>query len=260
MTRLRWVVLVLAVLVAGGSVSFQPAQTFEFVTSTGTPAGPVYVAYSYLGSRPNFVHPVTYEARPLALRRGDEAGRVAFERSVIMHRPFPLETHPALWTDMVYAPSLHNAWGQLNPGSPSYTGVFEIDSAGRRATVGDLSDRPDRWEGTMRNLASVISRLIATPEGEAPLRERDPASAALTRELIGHFRQEYDAFLARYSGVDRPRPEMPDFVRMSGGEEQRRWIATIDADLAREPRWGMVVTRLFRIQLRQFEEWATAPG
>lgn len=258
MFRLRWAALVLAILVAAASVSFQPARTFEFVTSSGTSAGPVYIAYSYRGSRPNFVHSVTYEARPLAILRGDEAGRVAIERKVILHRPFPLETHPALWTEMVYVPALHNAWGQLNVGSPSYPRVFEIDSTGFRATVGDLSDRPDRWEGTMRNLASVISRLIHPREGEAPLRERDPASAALTRELIGHFRHEYDAFLARYTGEERPRPEMPDFVRMSSSEEQRRWLEQIDADLAREPRWGMVVTRLFRIQLRQFEEWANA--
>lgn len=248
--------LALAVLVAAGSVSFQPARNFEFVTSAGVPAGPVYIAYVYRGSRPNLVHTVSYEARPLALMRGDEAGRVAIKRTVILHRPFPIETHPAPWTEMVYAPALHNGWGQLNPGSPSYPHVFEIDSARVRATVGDLSDRPDRWEGTMRNLSSVISRLIYPREGEAPIHERDPATAALTRELIRHFRQEYDAFLARYADAARPRPQMPDFVRMSSGEEQRRWIEQIDADLAREPKWGMVATRLFRVEVRQFEEWA----
>ena len=256
MTRLRWVVLVLAILVAAGSVSFQSARKIEFVTPAGTPAGPVYVAYSYLGSRPNLVHPVSYEARPLALLKGDEAGRVVFERTVILHQPFPIQTHPALRTEMVYAPALHNAWGQLNPGSPSYARVFEMDLIQPRATVWDLSDRPDRWDGTMWNLASVISRLIYPREGEAPLPERDSATTALTRELIGHFRQEYDAFLARYAGVDRPRPEMPEFVRMSSAEEKRRWIEQIDADLAREPKWGMVTTRVFQIQVRQFEEWA----
>jgi hypothetical protein len=256
MTRLRWVVLVLAILIAAASVSFQPARTIEFVTPAGASAGPVYVAYSYRGSRPNFVHPVSYEARPLTLVRGDEVGRVTFERTVIVHQPFPIQTHPALRTEMVYAPALHNAWGQLNPGSPSYERVFEIDSSAPRAKVYDLSDRPGRWEGTMRTLASVIRRLIHPREGVAPLRERDPATAALTRELIGHFRQEYDAFLARYSAVDRPRPEMPDSVRMSSAEEQRRWVEHTDTDLSREPQWGMVATRLFQTELRMFEEWA----
>lgn len=110
MTRLRWVVLALVILVAVGSVSFQPARTFECVTPAGSPASPVYIAYSYLGSRPNFVH-------------------------------------------------------------------------------SDLSDSPDRWERTLRNLASMISRLISTRKGEVPLQERDPATTALTRELISHFRQ-----------------------------------------------------------------------
>jgi hypothetical protein len=255
MTRLRWVVLVLAFLVAVASVSFQSARTFEFVTPAGTPASTVYIAYSYRGSRPNLVHPLSYEARPLALLRGD-AGRVTFERTVILHRPIPMETHPTLRTEMVYTPAQHNAWGQLNPGSPSYERVFEMDLSQPRAIVHDLSDRPDRWEGTMRNLASVISRLIYPREGEAPLRERDPATAALTRELIAHLRQEYDAFLARYAGVDRLRPEMPAFVRTSSAEEQRRWTEHIAADLAREPTWGAITTRLFQAELLLFEEWA----
>ena len=256
MTRLRWMALVLVILVAVASVSFQPERTFEFVTPGGTPGGPVYIAYSYRGSRPNFVHPVSYEPRPLALVRGDGGGRVTVDPTVILHKPFPIETHPTLWTEMVYTPALHNAWGQINAGSPSYERVFEIDANQARATVWDLSDRPDRWEGTMRNLASVISRLIYTREDEVPLPERDPATTALARQLIGHFRQEYEAFLARYASVERPRPAMPDFVRMSSDEEKRRWIEQTDADLAREPQWGLVATRLFRIQLQQFEEWA----
>src|SRR5688572_12213201 len=134
MTRLRWVALVLAILVVAGSVSFHPARPFEFVAPSGTPAGPVYVAYSYRGSRPNFVHPVSYEARPLALAKGDGAGRVTLKRTVILHQPFPIKTHPALWTEMVYAPALHNAWGQLNPGSPSYDRVYEMDLIQPRAT------------------------------------------------------------------------------------------------------------------------------
>jgi hypothetical protein len=40
---------------------------------------------------------------------------------------------------------------------------------------------------------------------------------------------------------------------MSSQEEQERWSKHTDADLAREPRWGMVITRLFRDELELFK-------
>ena len=93
---------------------------------------------------------------------------------------------------------------------------------------------------------------------EPPLAETNPASAALARELIGHFRAEYHAFLARYRTVDRPRPPMPEHVRQSSVEEQARWADTIDASLAREPRWGDLITRLFGDDEQASGRWEAA--
>jgi hypothetical protein len=58
--------------------------------------------------------------------------------------------------------------------------------------------------------------------------------------------------------VPRPRPEMPEHVRGSTTEEQQRWTEHTDADLAREPRWGMVITRLFSGELELFREYEAA--
>ena len=258
MRRLRLAALILLVLLAVASISFNTRTTFQLMDVAGAPLDPSYVAYSRTGHRLNPVHPVTYTARELALARSDGSGQVVIPAALLLHRPFPLETHPSLWTEMVYVPKLHNAWGQFNEGSPSRPGMFVIDATRRQATVSDLSGEPQHWKGSLRNLSSVINRLASRTPDRAPLRQTDPASAALTLELIGHFRQEYESFLARYRDVPRPRPEMPEHVRGSSKEEQQRWTEHIDADLAREPRWGMVITRLFSDELELFSEYEAA--
>jgi hypothetical protein len=58
--------------------------------------------------------------------------------------------------------------------------------------IHDLGDRPELWQGSMMNLASLIHRVAYRRQGERPLRATDPETAALTRELITHFRQEYE--------------------------------------------------------------------
>ena len=80
-------------------------------------------------------------------------------------------------------------------------------------------------------------------------------TAARPIELIDHFRGEYDAFLARYRDVERARPEMPAHVRWAQAEEQQRWTAMIDADLARQPRWGSLIVRLFADELHVHERY-----
>jgi hypothetical protein len=243
------------VLLAAASVSFNARTTFHLTDAVGAPQEPVYIAFSRVGHRLNPVHPVTYQARPLALARSDGAGGVAIPAAFHVHLPFPVETHPSLWIEMVYVPRMHNAWGQFNEGSPSRRGIFVIDATRHAATVSDLTGEPQLWEGSLRNLSSIINRMAGRMPGREPLRQSDPASAALTVELIAHFRQEYESFLARYHDVPRPRPEMPDHVRMSSQEEQERWSKHIDADLAREPRWDMVITRLFSDELELFRKY-----
>ena len=224
----------------------------------GAPLEPSYVAYSRTGHRLNPVHPVTYTARgsPWRAATGRDTSssprRFSFIfrfRSRRIHRCGPrwctcrsCTTHGASSTrDRLSRP-----------------GIFVIDATRRQATVSDLSGEPQHWEGSLRNLSSVINRLASRTPDRAPLRQTDPASAALTLELIGHFRQEYESFLARYRDVPRPRPEMPEHVRGSSKEEQQRWTEHIDADLAREPRWGMVITRLFSDELELFSEYEAA--
>jgi hypothetical protein len=77
---LRRVLGVVVVLLALASISFNRLRSFELVDHAGAPLDPAYVAYSYSGSRPKFVHPVTYEASRLALARGDASEMPAFVR------------------------------------------------------------------------------------------------------------------------------------------------------------------------------------
>jgi hypothetical protein len=231
----RVIAVLVAALLIAASVSFTSRYTLEIVDSEGRPQI-AYAIYAHRGSRPNFVHPVSYEATPRTLVRGEADGRLTFPAAVHLHRPFPLETHPSLWIEMVYVPRLHNASGRIGGGyAASTAGVWETDLQRRRALVFDLSDRPERWQGTLSNLVFVIRELVA-----APPRDRDPEAADLLLELISHFRAEYDAFLARWGDVPRTRPPMPAFLSET---QQREWAETIDADLARHPTWGTEIRR-----------------
>jgi hypothetical protein len=252
---LRVVAGVLLLACAAASIWVTPSRTIELVDNGGAAAHPSYVAYEYLGFRPNPVHPVTYRARPLALAKSDAAGRVLIPTAIHLHAPFPVKTHPSLRIAFVYVPRLHNGWGQLNDGSPSRADIFTISEPGRRAIVHDLSDRPALWEGTLRNLGSIIQQIVSRSTGER--QDLDPVTTAHTIELIDHFRSEYDAFLARYRDIERTRPEMPAHIRWSSAGEQRRWTEMIDADLTREPRWGSLITRLFADELKVLEQSRT---
>src|SRR5262245_34902937 len=112
MTRVRLLAFAATVLVAA-SVSISWARTLVLVDAAGAPVEPVYVAFTYIGSRPNLVHPVTYQSGGITLARSDGRGRIALPVAVHVHKPFPLETHPSRSIDLVYVPSLHNAWGQM---------------------------------------------------------------------------------------------------------------------------------------------------
>jgi hypothetical protein len=251
-------VLVLLLLAVMASVSYRGRRTFELVGAAAEPIDPVFVAYIYRGGRPNFVHSVSYEASPLTLARSDAGGRVVVPGSWFVHAPFPIKTHPSLWIELVYAPRLHNAWGALNGASPSIPGVFVIDRPGQRATLTDLSDRPEQWEGTLRNLSSIIGRLVA-PHVETDARLPISAdTAALTLELIRHMHDELAAFVGRYDTVRRTMPEMPPHLRHATAEEQKQWEETTAAHLAREPTWGMLITRLFTDELEYYEQRAAA--
>jgi hypothetical protein len=232
----------LAVLLILASVSVRLPRTLHVTDTAHAPTTPSYVVYTYWGARLNPVHSATYRAGGLVLARGDSSGRIVIPLAVHLHRPFPIETHPKLMVEVLYVPAMHNAAERFN----------EDD----RAVVADLSADPEQWEGTLRNLASIIPRIASQPDVRT-LRTRDPAAAALIRELMAHFRHEYELFLERYESVERVRPEMPFSVRSSSAEEQRQWIEFIDAQIAREPHWGILIRRLFGDDVKRFGEWET---
>ena len=254
--RVSLALLVPALVAAAASVSYRGARTFELTDAAGSAIDRVYLAFQYRGSLLNPVHPVTYNASALTVVRSSAPGRVDVPGAWHLHAPFPLKTPPSLWIELVYVPRLHNASGHLNEASPSLGGVFVIAQPGVRATVFDLSDRPELWEGTLRNLSSIISRLIAPPVEPDPQPAIDRATAALTRELIGELRQEVATFRAKYGAVERKMPEMPPYLRSARADEQKRWADAVATQLHHEPTWGLLIDRLFTDELEYYERWA----
>ena len=239
--RWRLVAVVALLMLLAASVSVHRRRTVAAVASSGRPLHPTYIAYGYEGSRFNPAHAASYRAGPLRVARSNADGRIIIPAALHVHRPFPIESHPRLRVEIVYVPGLHNASAR-------------VDKDGR-AVVEDLTGDPERWQLSLWNVASMVSRLTSRTSEQPALRELDPGDAALIRELIGHFRQEYDGFLARYRDTPRRKPEMPNHVRMSSLREQQSWQETIDDHLAREPVYGMLVTRVFGGQVKVFSEW-----
>jgi hypothetical protein len=244
------IALGLIALLIAASVSYTGCYTLETVDADGQGVT-AYAIYHHQGEWLNPAHPVSYDATRHTVVRSDDAGRIRVPSAVHVHLPFPLQTHPKLRIEMVYVPRLHNAEGRISSGYVASTaGVWEMDAVTRRAVVFDLSDRPERWQGTLSTLSFFIRPLVS---GE--LRDLDRSEAATLAELIGHFRAEYDAFLVRYGDVRRPQPPMPVLF---SDEEKRRWAEMVDADLAREPTWGMEIRRLYAVEISRLAETEAA--
>jgi len=255
MTRRRSRAIVVGlVLLALASVSIECGRTLHIVDVYGAPVQDVLVVYHHEGDRPNPAHTTTYEASAQSLVQGSSAGRVEIPLSAHVHWPFPIETHPRLRVDLVYAPTLHNGLATIGSMPPTpQPGVVVIAGDLANVTLGDLSGRPELWECTLRNVSWIIGQLIDDRTSRRARRRARPETPALTRVFIGHFTREYSAFLERYGDVARPRPEMPNGVRLGSTEaEQRAWEKMVDQDLAREPRWGDVAQRLFARDVERF--------
>jgi hypothetical protein len=180
--------------------------------------------------------------------RSDSAGRLTIPAALHLHWPFPVQTPPKLWIEMVYVPRLHNASGRIGGGyAVSMAGTWEMDKTRHRAVAFDLSDSPERWQGTLANLSFFIGRLASGPS-----HRRDASGTAGLIELITHFRAEYDAFLARHGDAPRPRPSMP---ALSIEEEKRRWAEMVDRDLTERPMWGLEIRRRHRIELESLAKF-----
>ena len=247
MRRWQLIALVALALLIAASVSFVSRDTLEVVDNEGQPQT-AYAIYAHLGENFNLAHPVSYTAKPETVVRSDDAGRLTFPAAFHLHLPFPLQTHPRRWIRMVYVPRLHNTEGWIaRDDAASKPGSWEFDAARRRAVVFDLSDRPERWQGTLANLSFFIRPLVSPPR----VGELDQASVASVRELIGHFRAEYNAFLGRWGDTLRPRPPMPV---MFSDDEKRRWAEMVDQDLAERPTWGMEIRRLYEREVASLSE------
>jgi hypothetical protein len=234
------------------SVSVDRGRTLEVLDFNGKPVESFFVIYHHEGSRPNPVHPITYEASRRSITQSNSAGSVEIPPSLHVHWPFPIESHPRLRVDLVYAPVFHNGHATIVESAVAKPGIFDV--AGDLATVklADLSDSPALWEGTLRNLSSIIGRLDDERSSGAPRRRAQAETTALIRVLAGHFVKEYEAFLHKYGAVARPRPEMPYGLQFSTENERRAWKEMVDRDLEREPKWGDVAQRLFAAEAKRF--------
>ena len=258
MNRRRYLAVLLGLaLLALSSVSINRGRMLRVADITGVPVDAVFVIYHHEGYRLNPAHSTTYEASPRSIAQSRSAGLVEIPRSVHLHWPFPFETHPELRVDLVYAPALHNGLATIGDRAITRPGAFYVADDLASVRLADLSESPVLWEGTLRNLSSILGRLIGERSSSPPWRRARPEMAALTRVLAAHFAKEYRAFLERYREVTRPRPPMPPGLQFSTEEERRAWKEMVDRDLAREPRWGDLAQRLFAREVEHFAsvEW-----
>ena len=240
-------------LVALASVSVNTGRTLRVVDMTGAPVRTVLVIYHHEGGRPNPVHPVTYQASGRSVVQSDSDGRVRIPMSVHVHWPFPIETHPRVIVDLVYAPPLHNGLATIYGSPISQPGSFVVEHDLATVRLSNCSANPALWEGTLRNVSSMIARLLYERRyGQQPRQRPRAETAPLTRRLIEHFTSDYAAFLEQYGGVARPTPEMPVVVRLGTDAEKQAWREMIARDLAREPLWGDVARRLFAPEVERF--------
>jgi hypothetical protein len=240
MRRRRLVALLLVLLVAA-SVSYTSGYTLDIVDSDGRPQTG-YALYTHRGYSLNPVHPVSYNATRLTVVRSDDNGRLTIPAAFHQHWPFPMQTHPKLWIEMIYAPRMHNAWARIVERSPaSEVGIWQMTTE-NRAMVVDVSNRPERWSETLSNLSFFMSQAIL---------DVDHSRAGPLLELIEHFRAEYKGFLIRHDDAPRPLPPMPPLFT---DEEKRRWKAMVDTDLSRRPTWGMEIRRLYEGEVSNLAE------
>lgn len=172
MRRRRLIALVLLVLLLAASVSYTNGYTLDIV-DTEERAQTGYALYTHQGYSLNPVHPVSYNATRLTVVRSDDDGRLTIPGAFHVHWPFPLETHPKLWIEMIYVPHLHNAWGRIVQSSPaSEVGIWQMTTRTRAMVFdlsvvdADLSQRPTwgmeirrLYEGEVSNLADIEASL-----------------------------------------------------------------------------------------------------
>jgi len=252
MTR-RWSLagaLALALL-ALSSVSVHCGRTLRITDMNGAPVEGVFIIYHHEGSRPNLAHPTTYQASALSVAQSPSGGLMEIPPSVDVHWPFPIETHPRLRVDLVYAPTLHNGLATIVESAVAKPGAFQVGEDLASVRLADLTDTPVLWEGTLQNLSSIVSRLMAS-DSKPPRRRATPETEDLTRVLAGQFVQDYRAFLDKHGNSARPKPPMPAGLTP---DDVRAWNEMVDRNLAQEPLWGDSAKRMFGREAERFDRF-----
>ena len=106
-----------------------------------------------------------------------------------VHWPFPIQTPPRLRVDLVYAPDLHNGLASIGDRAITRPGAAVADDLAT-VSLADLSQDPERWEGTLMNVSSIIGDLISERTLRPPRRKATPETMALTRALVGDFARD----------------------------------------------------------------------
>jgi hypothetical protein len=243
---MRVVPLILIGLIVLASVALVRGRSIDIVDMDDRPIAGAFLMYHREGARLSVAHPVSYVDTPYTLVRSDGRGRVSIPAVVRVHWPWPLESHPRVIVDFVYARRVHNGLANLRAGDGAKPGVFEL--TGDHLRLADVSRDPALWHGSLRDGAYFLPNAMGRIGRPAPAAETIRTAGRLLDELTA----DYGAFLEQYQHVARPRPEMPAFARYGTDDDKRKWRENVQQDLAREPTWGPVAQREIGRQLRAY--------
>lgn len=247
-----WIAAVLAALLVTTTTSWTRESSIVLTDEQGTPASDAYVRYYYEADILNFVDSLSRVTRGSAIVRADAEGSVTIPFSLHFRNPLRFSMPPSLYIDCIIVPRLHNTFGPVGKYSTSRPGIVTIDAERHHITVFDQSDDPERWVANLRNMHGCISDTISRVGSRAPAAPGDTVTLGYARELIGHLRRDYAAFLERYGEI--PLVRRPSPPEGQSESERKVWQAEADAPLAREPRWGQYV-RMWRQELKTLDQW-----
>ena len=138
MRRLRLAAVVIALLLVAGSVSYSCGRTYTFVDEANAPVDPIYVAFYHSGSgQTRCIRSVIARLR-FGVIRSDGPGQLVIPGKLHVHLPFPIETHPSVEVELVYAPRVHNASGRLHVDAPD-AGAVRARSKPAQSQVSRIS-------------------------------------------------------------------------------------------------------------------------
>lgn len=247
-----WIAAVLAALLVTATISWTRESSIVLADEQGMPASDAYVRFHYEADVLNFVDSLSQVTRGSAIVRADADGSVTIPFSLHFRTPFLFSMPPSLYIDCIMVPRLHNSFGPVGKYTTSRPNVFTTHGGWRHLTVFDLTDDPERWVASLRNLHGCISDTISWVGSRAPAAPGDTVTLEYARELIGHLRRDYAAFLERYG--ERPLARRPSPPEGQSESERNVWQAEVDAQLVREPRWGQYV-RMWRQELKTLDQW-----